>query len=130
MRWWKYNFRRWQKADRFWSEIGISQFLLDLFQFRFSMLWGTEPIPFGNVAIKIWTGSIPVSLTEMRKWNQRRNRRMRRRKPSAITNIHYRNYYSEVTLKFVLEFNFKVHPGRLEIELQDELWSGFGVCLI
>ena len=70
-----------------WSEIGISQFLLDLFQFRFSMLWRTEPVPFGTRAIQIWTRSIPVSLLKMRKWYQRRNRRRRRRKPSAITNI-------------------------------------------
>ena len=70
-----------------WSEIGISQFLLDLFQFRFSMLWGTEPVPFGTRAIQIWTRSIPVSLPKMRKWYQRRNRRRRRRKPSSIANI-------------------------------------------
>ena len=87
MRWWKYFRQSRMKADRFWSEIGISQFLLDLLQFRFPMLWGTEPIPFGTRAIQIWTRSIPVSLPEMRKWNQGRNRRMRRRKPSAITNI-------------------------------------------
>ena len=55
------------KADRFWSEIGISQFLLDLFQFCFSMLWGTGVVHFGTRGIQIWTGSIPVSLSEMRK---------------------------------------------------------------
>ena len=87
MRWWKYFRQSRMKADRFWSEIGISQFLLDLLQFRFPMLWGTEPVPFGTRAIQIWTRSIPVSLPKMRKWNQRRNWRRRRRKPSAITNI-------------------------------------------
>ena len=87
MRWWKYFRQSRMKADRFLSEIGISQFLLDLLQFRFPMLWGTEPVPFGTRAIQIWTRSIPVSLPEMRKWNQGRNRRMRWRKPSAITNI-------------------------------------------
>ena len=75
------------EADRLWSEIGISQFLLDLFQFRFSMLWGTGVVPFGTRGIQIWIGSIPVSLSEMRKWYKGRNRRMRRLKPSAITNI-------------------------------------------
>ena len=75
-----------------WSEIGISQFPLDLLQFRFPMLWGTELVPFGTRAIQIWTRSIPVSLPKMRKWYQRRNRRMGRLKPSAITNILWREW--------------------------------------
>ena len=96
MRWWKYFRQSRMKADRFWSEIGISQFFLDLLQFRFPMLWGTEPVPFGTRAIQIWTRSIPVSLPEMRKWNQGRNRRMRWRKPSAITNIIILNISDKV----------------------------------
>ena len=96
------------KADRFWSEIGISQFFLDLFQFRFSMLWRTEPVPFGTGAIQIWTGSILVSLTEMRKWYKRRNRRMRLRKPSAITNIP-----KALTLSFEMAMYRKRRIGNI-----------------
>ena len=69
MRWWKYFRQSRMKADRFWSEIGIFQFLLDLLQFRFSMFWGTKPVPFGTRAIKIRTRSIPVGSSSMRRWS-------------------------------------------------------------
>ena len=43
---WKHFKQWWMKADRFWSDIGISQFLLDLSQFHFSRLWRTGDVPF------------------------------------------------------------------------------------
>ena len=62
LRWWKHKEWRWVKTDQFWSEIRNSQFLLDLSQFHFSMLWGTGVVHLelgsaGSGHDRSWSGS-------------------------------------------------------------------------
>ena len=100
LRWWKHKQWRWMEIDRFWCEIGISQFVLDLSQLHFSWLWRTGVVVFGTRLYWIWTGSIPVEIHNLRWWFERWNRRKRQQQPSYI-NIIQRglkcrwNYYEE-----------------------------------
>ena len=60
---------------------------LELTLFPISRLWRTRIVQFLIGEIQIWIGSIPTKLTKMKKWNKRRNGRMRRQQQSCITNI-------------------------------------------
>ena len=72
-KWWKHFRWRWLKSEPIWSEIGTSQFLLDLHYFHFFKLWGTGVIHFRNRLSWIWTWSIPIEIHSLRRWKRARS---------------------------------------------------------